>query len=120
MNSDTVAIITKLNGEIRKRDYTIKALPKLEEYMIENLKKNGFKGDTEEIVSDLMKHKELIPFKGVVGGTMNFYDPITIHVLTDKWVFASINDGHIDGFMLLKYEMSNSKILWKVVSSYLN
>ena len=87
--------------------------------MILQMKTKGFKGGSEEIISDLVKHKELIPYKGVVGGIMNFYDDSKIYVLTDQWVFASFNDGHIGGYMLLKYELSNGKILWKVMNSYL-
>jgi hypothetical protein len=117
INSENVAVISNLNVDIRKRDDIIESLPKLEEHMIQQLKTKGFKGDSQVIILDLIKHKELIPYEGVLGGTMKFDN---IYVLTDQWVLASINDGHIDGFMLLKYDLSNGKILWQVISSYLN
>ena len=117
--SEQIGTISNLNSEIEKREEIIKKLPKLEPYMVEKLKTKGLKGDCQEIISDLMKHSELIPYEGIVGGKMGFYDESKIHVLTDQWVLAEFNDGHIGGYMLLKYEYSNNKILWKVIESYL-
>ena len=75
----------------------------------------------EDIVSDLMGHKELIPYKGVMGGAMGFYSQNDIHVLTSRWVLASFEDGHIGGQMLLEYVISPSgEIQWKVISAYLD
>ncbi|HVJ47992.1 hypothetical protein [Desulfitobacterium sp.] len=87
--------------------------------MLLRLQSKGFKGDPQEIVSDLRKHSELIPYKGVLGGTMGFYNENAIHVLTDQWVLASFNDGHIGGYMLLKYDWNDGEFSWKVMESYL-
>jgi len=68
-----------------------------------------------------MKHNELIPYGGVLGGTMGFWSESDIHVLTLKWVFASFDDGHILEHMLLEYKVSDDgKISWKVLASYLD
>ena len=75
----------------------------------------------ENIVIDIMRHNELIPHKGVVGGKMGFYDAKEIYILSNKWVFASFDDGHLSGKMLLEYNVSDKgTISWKVISSYLN
>jgi hypothetical protein len=51
---------------------------------------------------------------------MNFYDDSKIWVLTKKWVLAYFEDGHIAGYLLLKYEVTESgKINWKTLASYI-
>ncbi|MGI6451468.1 MAG: DUF4362 domain-containing protein [Desulfitobacteriia bacterium] len=72
------------------------------------------------IINDLMQHPELIPYDGVLGGTMGFYDPESIQVLSDRWVFAGFDDGHINGYMLLSYRINDGKISWEVIDSYLD
>jgi catechol 2,3-dioxygenase-like lactoylglutathione lyase family enzyme len=72
-----------------------------------------------DLKKDLMKHPELIPFKGEVGGKMDFYSEEFIHILSNDWVYAYFEDGHIAGQMLLKYRMDGGKITWKVLQSEL-
>ena len=74
----------------------------------------------KDMINDLRKHPELIPFDGVLGGTMGFYDPEGIHILSDRWVFAGFDDGHINGYMLLSYSINDEKISWEVIDSYLD
>lgn len=74
----------------------------------------------KDIINDLRKHPELIPYDGVLGGTMGFYDPEGIHILSDRWVFAGFDDGHINGYMLLSYSINDGKISWEVIDSYLD
>ena len=79
------------------------------------------KGLEEALSADLMGHRELIPYEGVMGGTMGFYSKEDIHVLTSCWVLASFEDGHIGGHMLLEYAVSpGGEIRWKVISAYLD
>lgn len=85
-----------------------------------NLKQQGFNGSVQDIIDDLVKHPELIPYDGVLGGKMGFYYKENIHVLTDKWVFAGFDDGHINGYMLLSYNIKNGAISWKALDSYLS
>lgn len=110
--------LTRLKTEIQKRDEQIKTLPKLEQPMLLRLQSKGFKGDPKAIVSDLTKHSELIPYEGILGGTMGFYDENAIYILTDQWVLASFSDGHTGGYMLLKYDWNDGKFSWKVMDSY--
>jgi len=87
--------------------------------IIEGLKRQGFDGNVQDIINDLVKHNELIPYKGVLGGKMGFYFEDKIYVLSDKWVFAYFEDGHISGYMLLNYSIDNNNISWKAIDSYL-
>jgi hypothetical protein len=86
---------------------------------IQAMKQKGLKDPVADIIADLRQHRELIPYKGVLGGTMNFYDDSKIWVLTKKWVLAYFEDGHVAGYLLLEYEVSQGgKISWKTVASY--
>ena len=85
------------------------------------LKKKGLSNLEENLATDLMRHKELIPYKGVMGGSMGFYSKQDIRVLTSRWVLASFEDGHIGGQTLLEYDVSpGGEIQWKVISAYLD
>lgn len=46
------------------------------------------------------RHPELIPFEGVLGGTMMFQRAAP---LADQFVFAEVSDGHVQGYLLLRY-----------------
>ncbi|NBI28101.1 hypothetical protein [Chengkuizengella marina] len=73
--------------------------------------------NSEEIIKDLLKHPELIPFDGVVGGTMFFNEA---DVLNDKWVYATYEDGHISGAGIFEYKVDqDNKIKWELVDSFL-
>ncbi len=64
----------------------------------------------------LQDRPDLIPTEAVLGGTMNFYDREAIHVLNDKWVFATYEDGHIMGQILLGYSIDDDQsIEWDVI-----
>lgn len=83
--------------------------------------KKGLRDPNKDIRADLIKHNELIPYKGVLGGTMKFNSDKDIYILSAKWVRAYFDDGHIGGWILLEYQVSDGgKILWKVVGSYLD
>lgn len=76
--------------------------------------------EIERIKRDLMEHPGLIPFEGRLGGTMGFYDPSSIHVLSDTWVYARFEDGHVQGGMLLEYDVGeNGEIAWEVLEARL-
>lgn len=70
------------------------------------------------ILTDLLKHPELIPYEPVLGGKMAFYKEES-QVLSDKWVFAYFEDGHIFGHMLLAYTVDNGVIKWDVLDAYI-
>ncbi len=87
---------------------------------IQAMKKKGLHDPASEILADLKRHPELIPYKGTLGGTMNFYDDSKIWILTSKWVLAYCEDGHVAGYLLLEYEVAQGgTIRWKTVASYI-
>ena len=49
---------------------------------------------------------------------MGFGDKDRIRVLSDAWVYAPFEDGHIAGEAILEYAVTNSgQISWRVVRS---
>ena len=95
--------------------------PKLSAEEIQYLKDQGLKNPVNDIITDLMKHPELIPYQGVVGGKMGFYSESDIFVISTRLVRASFDDGHTGGWMLLEYEVpGENEISWKVLESYPN
>jgi len=77
----------------------------------------GLKDPTNDLAQDLMKHNELIPCKGDVGGTPGFYDPEGIAVLSKNQVIASYDDGHVEGAVELAFTVSNGAISWTVTKA---
>ncbi len=87
---------------------------------IEEMKRKGLKDPVKDIITDLRQHRELIPYEGTLGGTMNFYSEDQIWILTKKWVLAYFEDGHNGGYLLLEYQVTkNGKIKWNGVASYI-
>lgn len=76
--------------------------------------------DAERLKEDLRERPELIPFDGELGGTMGFYDPQAIRVLSERWVYARFDDGHVQGEMLLEYTVGeDADIEWEVLEARL-
>lgn len=67
-----------------------------------------------ELIADLRAHPELIPCKGVAGGTPGFHDPEGIRVVSRDRVEATWDDGHRQGRLDLGFTVSHGKITWKV------
>ncbi len=114
-----------IHGEMDSLKYFLESLaelvrerPGLTSWEIEELKRKGLPDPATDIAADLSIRKDLIPFEGVLGGTMEFYD---IHVLTSRWVLAHAEDGHVAGHLLLEYKVSDTgKISWKVLRAYMD
>jgi hypothetical protein len=69
--------------------------------------------DYKVIEKDLLEKPELISIDGVLGGTMFFTD---VHLLNEKWVYATFEDGHITGSGLYKFEIiSANEIKWQEI-----
>jgi len=88
---------------------------------IQAMKRADLKDPLKDIISDLKRHRELIPYKGSMGGTMNFYGRSKVWILTKKWALAYFEDGHIGGYLLLEYDITKGGgINWKTLASYLS
>jgi hypothetical protein len=89
----------------------------LQEEDFQFLISKGLQDPVHDLVRDLMKHHELIPCKGTVGGTPGFYDPDRIAVLSKDHVLADYDDGHVEGSIELSFIVSNGTVSWTVVHS---
>ena len=92
----------------------------LSEFDISDLKKRGLKDPVNDLRRDLMRRRELIPFEGVLGGTMGFIEA-SIAPLSRQWVYAEFEDGHIGGRCVLSYEVGpGGSLSWRVLSAALD
>lgn len=58
------------------------------------------------ITENLRQRPELIPLDAVLGGTMAFRK---VEVLSEKWVMAIYDDGHIQGQAIFQYRLLPDK-----------
>jgi hypothetical protein len=93
--------------------------PGVTEVGVEELRGKGLKEPVQDLLADLTRNTSLIPYDGVLGGTMRFVPSESV-VLTNRWVFATFEDGHVSGHMLLEYSVSDQgEIGWRVIEAYL-
>ncbi|HSQ60876.1 MAG TPA: hypothetical protein VLT84_10680 [Acidobacteriota bacterium] len=79
------------------------------------LQRAGFASPADSLRADLLRHPELIPAEGVVGGTMAFREG-SIWILPAGHVWAVADDGHIEVSLLLRYDVTKDRrINWHVV-----
>ncbi|TKC19803.1 hypothetical protein [Robertmurraya kyonggiensis] len=101
---------------VKEQIITTDEFPALSQAELTNL---GFTGKVDDIKEDLIRHEDIIPYKGVLGGEMHFLNDEII-VLSHEWVFAPFDDGHTGGYLLLNFEIEGGKVTqWKVLDSYL-
>jgi hypothetical protein len=117
--AELMSEIEDLKIQFNPNDELTEPFPTNNSEILNSLKRQGFTGKLQDIIDDLTEHSELIPFEGVLGGKMGFYNKEDIYVLSDKWVLAKFEDGHIGGNMLLRYSVKNNKISWEVLDAYL-
>jgi hypothetical protein len=86
----------------------------LDELDIERLKQEGLEDPPRQLRENLLARPDLIPFPGVVGGTMRFASGDGIVLLAPPFAFARFEDGHIQGNMLLQYSVGpGAQIEWE-------
>lgn len=69
----------------------------------------------EFIKSSLREQTELIPLEAVLGGTMAFR---RVEILSEKWVMATYDDGHIQGQAIYEYHLSPDDSLEFTIALY--
>ena len=83
------------------------------------LQRIGFTDPARQLGEDLVRHPELIPFPGEVGGSMAFRQPV--RVLSSRWVMANFDDGHVGGSAILEFEvLKDGHLGWKMRASHLD
>ncbi len=106
---DTPSRVTDRAGDVRA---TYDLLDPVER---DWLRRAGLASPADSLRLDLLRHPELIPEEGVVGGVMAFREN-AIWVLPGGHVWALADDGHIEEALLLRYEVGSSGgIAWRVV-----
>ena len=83
------------------------------------LKENGFTGNEKDIIAEFVLHPEIIPYDGMLGGTMGLSEEA--RVLSHEWILAPFSDGHVVGHLLVKYKMRDGiPTEWEVIDSYID
>lgn len=79
-----------------------------EKYDANALLNIGINNPKEFIIKSLRAKPEIIPIKGVLGGTMRFGN---VEILSHKWIIADFDDGHILGSAIFRYYLNDKKEL---------
>jgi len=126
LKADLVNAAVLYDQTIQEKDQQIKTQLEqlsnsyvLPEYVMQNLATHKIES-VQAIIKDLTSHKELIPEKGVLGGTMYWVTESTV-ILNDHYAFSCYEDGHILGYALLEYKFDqNEQIIWTVKTFFNN
>ncbi len=88
---------------------------------LKSLVEHGLEDPVTQIREDLASRPELIPFESKLGGTMGFYHPEDIVILSRRWVLARFEDGHVTGQIVLAYEvLPGGEIQWRVLDAMMD
>jgi len=91
----------------------------MDDMELAQLRKLGLADPVPAIKSDLAKQGKLLPYSGVLGGTMAFYDRDAMVLLPGQYVYAEADDGHYLVHALLRYAVQpGGKIQWKIVDAH--
>ena len=123
LQKENALLVNKNDSLKRKLEIAEKAIVVLQngsiwynsEFDNADFKEKGIK-DPEKFITDELRSKpELIPIKGVLGGTISFGQ---IQLLGSKYLIAFYDDGHIEGKSIYEYKMNDSgKVEFKIVGS---
>lgn len=84
---------------------------------ITQLKEKNIINPVNDISNKLYNNSKLIPYPGVLGGTMRFGK---ITLLKDRWIIADFDDGHIMGAALYRYSVQkDTSVKWTILDKYL-
>ncbi|WP_418081374.1 hypothetical protein [Thioalkalivibrio nitratireducens] len=112
-----------LDAQMQLAQYTQHEVPRPAEVGLTNaqvqaMQRRGIARPELQLARSLLEQPELISHAPVLGGQMYFV-PDGIHVLNDRWVLATFEDGHVRGQMLLEYDVAHGNVTWQVLESYL-
>jgi len=65
-----------------------------------------------KIENDFRQRTDLIPTKGILGGTM-YFSKITL--ISSNWLIAEFEDGHIMGRAIYRYDIDGQKFKFKLI-----
>jgi hypothetical protein len=91
----------------------------LSDLEIAQLKKLGLPDPIPALKADLATHGKLLPFRGVFGGTMAFYDREAMVFLPGYYVYAEGEDGHYLVHAVLRYAVQpGGTIQWRLLDAH--
>ncbi|HDQ39467.1 MAG TPA: hypothetical protein ENN39_00320 [Desulfonatronum sp.] len=94
--------------------------PSLSDFELRRLQARGLRNPVFDLLQDLASRADLIPADAFFGGTMHII-PGESYVLTDRWVLAGFEDGHVRGNLWLEYDVGpDGRISWRVLGWYMN
>lgn len=94
--------------------------PRLSEFELRRLQRKGLSNPVFDLVQDLSERADLIPAEAFFGGSMHII-PGETYVLTDRWVLAGFEDGHVHGNLWLEYDVDQAgRVTWRVLGWYMN
>lgn len=97
-----------------------KVQPGLSDFELRRLQRKGLRNPVFELLQDLTARTDLIPAEAFFGGTMHILSGES-YVLTDRWVLAGFEDGHVRGNLWLEYDVQDGgQISWRVLGWYMN
>lgn len=117
-----IDIIQNQNNALETENKNLKFLMQNKQQVVQEelfwntdwLKSKGLKNPVEDLKKNLLEHSDEFLIVGFQ------FVPKTIYMLSDKWFFASFEDGNIAGYMILEYKVSDDAgISWKVVKSHM-
>lgn len=84
----------------------------LDEIDLMHLKEEGLDDPPRQLRESLIARADLIPFPGELGGTMRFHEDAIV-LLPPPYAFATFEDGHVGGSMLVAYSVKpGARIEW--------
>lgn len=107
------------NPELPTRDEAVPTIEVQTDFMMNSERRRlisqGFADPVNSLKQNLIDRPDLIKHEGVLGGTMRVYSPSDIVLLPGGWAYATFEDGHISGGLLLEFSVDNGKIEWNVI-----
>lgn len=113
---DTLLDLAESRANALKSESDYASGIEIPDWEIRILRGRGLENPIHDIKSDLMSKPELIPYEGVLGGTMGFYSEDEILILPGGWVYAIFEDGHINGAVILTYTVDEGVITWTPIN----
>ena len=78
-------------------------------------KYDGIEDPEQFIKNQLRNQPEKIPLSPVLGGNMEFRK---IDVISEKWLLAIYDDGHVQGKALMEYQLQpNGSVKYTIVAT---
>lgn len=103
--------LSSLQNELEKAQ--ARPIVILPDVYISDMQARGLKAPVSDLLSNLEQRTDLIPFPGIAGGRLRFYP----WLINRHWVVAGLGDGHVGGWAILKYEVTNGQIKWTMLDA---